>query len=169
MPMAPTPESAAPRTKEPGRYTNSRRWLPAGTATLTVCGDALASGGSADLVVEGAPPSTFAAVVLPLLVAELGLRAFDLAQGRSVRARANWYWAFEPDRFLSYRHRPNVDITLTSGVHMDPNSAGFRDAEIPIEPAEPRRLVICIGESSTWGFRARDRRSTWPTFTTGTP
>jgi len=34
-----------------------------GTATLNVCGDVLASEGSADLVVEGAPADTFAVVV----------------------------------------------------------------------------------------------------------
>lgn len=98
-----------------------------------------------------------------LALAEVALRVFDLTRGASVHARASWFWGFEQDRLLDIRAKPNVNITYPGGVQkMDTNAEGFRDVDIPIEPQRERRLIICIGESSTWGTQCSDHTHTYP-------
>lgn len=103
-------------------------------------------------------------LVLLLGLIEMGIRVHDFIRGTSANGRGSWFWAFQQDRYLSYRPRENVNLTIPGGNKMDTNSAGFRDVEIPISPAGPRRLIICQGESSTWGTGTSDRYHTWPCF-----
>lgn len=102
------------------------------------------------------------ALVAPLLAAELGLRAFDLARGKDVRARASWYWLFEQDRLLGFRPRPGVTIDFGDSVTQT-NALGFRDREFPpLDAPVVHPRIICMGESSTWGLGSTSRETTWP-------
>ncbi|OAI45122.1 hypothetical protein AYO44_13105 [Planctomycetaceae bacterium SCGC AG-212-F19] len=101
-------------------------------------------------------------VVFFLLLAEGAIRLNDLFHGASAHARGDFFWAFRQDRFLGYCARENVNLTMDNGNKIDTNAAGFRDVDIPIEPDVPRRLLICQGESSTWGTGCSDRYHTWP-------
>jgi hypothetical protein len=91
---------------------------------------------------------TLLSLLLFLGIAEVGLRVFDFTRGASSHARTYWFWGFEQDRFLGYRPRASLDLTMPDGNKLDTNSEGFRDEEVPIVPTHPRRLIICMGESS---------------------
>jgi lysophospholipase L1-like esterase len=45
---------------------------------------------------------------------------------------------------------------------LDTNAEGFRDFDLPLHASAPRRLIICMGESSTWGIGSSSRLTTWP-------
>lgn len=100
-------------------------------------------------------------VVVFLLLGEIGLRVYDWSREASSHARAYWYWGYAQDKYLGYRGRPNTDIVLAGGNHLDTNSAGFRDAALPLS-VPGRRLIICMGESSTFGTGAKNRLTTYP-------
>lgn len=103
------------------------------------------------------------AILLPLIALETGIRLYDLARGASTDARTSWYWGFTQDRLLGYRARPDVDITYAGGTnHLDTNSQGFRDREFDPETLVGKRVVIVLGESSTWGTGSTSRDTTWP-------
>jgi hypothetical protein len=101
--------------------------------------------------------------ILLLVAAELGLRFYYWERGGDVHAREWWYWAFVQDRLLSYRARPNLSMVLPGGKdRIDTNAQGFRDVDLPIQSTGQRRLIICMGESSTWGTGTSSRLTTWP-------
>lgn len=106
----------------------------------------------------------FSVIPLLLLLAsvEIGLRVYDWSRGTSAHGRAFWYWGFVQDPLMGYRSRPNLDIVLSGGNHLDTNGQGFRDLDLAIRPAAPRRLIVCMGESSTWGIGSSNRATTWP-------
>ncbi len=99
-----------------------------------------------------------------ILAIEVGIRLIDGVRGKPPQARAHWYWGFEQDRFLGYRPAANIKLQLDSTHSFDTNSAGFRDREIAIHSPTPRRLIICMGESSTWGIGSRNFETTWPKY-----
>lgn len=102
-------------------------------------------------------------MLLPLAAMEAGIRLYDLARGASVQARTSWYWGYTQDRFLGYRARSNVDIVYAGGNnHLDTNSEGFRDREFDLVALAGKRVIICVGESSTWGTGSTSRDTTWP-------
>jgi lysophospholipase L1-like esterase len=102
-------------------------------------------------------------LMLLLVTAEVGLRLYDWGRRTDAHARASWYWGFVQDRFLGYRPRPNLMIVRAGGSNrMDTNAQGFRDADLPIQSTGQRRLILCLGESSTWGTGSSSRLTTWP-------
>lgn len=102
-------------------------------------------------------------LMLLLMMAEVSLRLYDWSRGADSHARASWYWGFVQDRLLGYRPRPDIAITLAGGRNrLDTNAQGFRDAEMAIQPTGERRLILCMGESSTWGTGSSNRLTTWP-------
>ena len=101
--------------------------------------------------------------MLLLVAAEAGLRLYDWGRRADAHARASWYWAFVQDRLLGYRPRPNLTMVFAGGrTRIDTNAQGFRDADLPVESARQRRLILCVGESSTWGTGSSSRLTTWP-------
>jgi lysophospholipase L1-like esterase len=103
------------------------------------------------------------ALLLVLGGAELAIRLHDFAKGAGAQARSAWYWGYTQDRFLSYRARSNINIVFEGGKnHLDTNSDGFRDQEFDPRRLEGKRVIICIGESSTWGTGSTTRAATWP-------
>lgn len=105
---------------------------------------------------------TFGVVAVVLLL-EIGLRIFDAARDRSSNARTSWFWLFEPDSYLGHRGRADVEVRYGSGV-VRHNADGFRDArELRDIAAIPEhRLVVCVGDSSTYGTDAPDVARTYP-------
>ncbi len=99
-----------------------------------------------------------------LTLIEAGIRLADWYRGSDPFARAYWYWGFEQDRFLGYRPAANIKFRLSSGNYFDTNSAGFRDREMAIQSPTPRRLIICMGESNTWGTGSYNLETTWPKY-----
>jgi hypothetical protein len=98
------------------------------------------------------------------LCCEATLRLYDMARGRSMNARAFWYWLYEQDPYLGWRGRPGARArTDLDDIHH--NSAGFRDdrdlAEVS-RLAAGHRLIICVGESSTYGISAGSNDRTYP-------
>jgi hypothetical protein len=92
-------------------------------------------------------------LLLILMGGEVLLRIWDWAHGASPQARTYWYWAFAQDRYLGFRARPNLDIVLAGGTnHIDTNSEGYRSKEVAIQSKTERRLIVCVGESSTCGI-----------------
>ncbi len=63
------------------------------------------------------------------------------------------HWVGTPD--LVVEARP-TDV----GFSMRTNSMGLRDAPFP-PPGPPRRAILCLGDSSTWGDRV-DQEATYP-------
>lgn len=101
-------------------------------------------------------------LALLLLLAEAGLRLYDWGKGDGAHARNWWYWGFVQDPLLGYRARPNLTILLPGGKNrIDTNAQGFRDVDLPVRSGQ-RRLIICLGESSTWGTGSSSRMTTWP-------
>jgi hypothetical protein len=103
-------------------------------------------------------------VFLTLVALELAIRVFDAARGRSWNARTSWYWMFERDPYLGYRGRAHIEIDFgPDGVYRH-NGDGFRDQRElqDIARMSERRLVICVGESSTYGSGAPDAKDTYP-------
>lgn len=102
-------------------------------------------------------------VIATLLMMEIGVRIFDAARGRSSNARTSWYWMFQQDPFLGYRGRPSARTQngTDSVIH---NADGFRDSRDLSEIARmtQRRLVVCVGESSTYGVSAGRNEDTYP-------
>ena len=103
-------------------------------------------------------------VVATLLALELGLRGFDAVRGRSWNARASWYWMFEQDPFMGFRGRRDVEGRFGENGTGRHNADGFRDDRdlATIDAMPGHRLVVCVGESSTYGIGARDAREAWP-------
>src|SRR6266850_3489023 len=98
------------------------------------------------------------------LVCELGIRGYDLARGRTCNARASWYWLYEQDPYLGWRGRPNAHA-ITGLDDFRHNGDGFRDdrdAAALASAASGRRLVICVGESSTYGVSAGSNDRAYP-------
>jgi lysophospholipase L1-like esterase len=97
-----------------------------------------------------------------LVLAELSSRVYYMICCSTGYTISNWFWTYEQDRFLDFHAKPNLDITLCNGAKVNLNSEGFRDVDIPIVPERGRRLIICVGESSTWGLGASDNNHTYP-------
>jgi len=107
---------------------------------------------------------TVAGAVCVLLVSlEFGLRIYDYARGRPSPGRAYWYWMYQQDPLMGYRGRPNVEWKASGGT-IQHNADGFRDHRTfsEIEKMNNKRLVICVGESSTYGLTATSNDSTYP-------
>ncbi len=103
--------------------------------------------------------------LLCLLVADVAVRAYDfVTQRRSSSARTSWYWLYERDAFLGYRGKPNARQSMGPDEVIVHSSDGFRDRRSleEIGGMKDRYLVICIGESSTYGLRAGDTSGTYP-------
>ena len=66
------------------------------------------------------------------------------------------------DRYAGFRPRPNTTIRFAGGGQIDTNSDGFRDEEFGDLIGPDARVVICVGESSTWGTGSSSRLTTWP-------
>lgn len=101
-------------------------------------------------------------VVLTLGALEAGIRIFDAVRGRSWNARTSFYWMFEPDVWMGYRGRPNSELRAVGTTNH--NADGFRDDRTldEIQRTPGHRLVVCVGESSTYGSGAPDGKSTYP-------
>ncbi|MBI3447523.1 MAG: SGNH/GDSL hydrolase family protein [Acidobacteria bacterium] len=104
------------------------------------------------------------AVLVAALVADIGLRVFDVARGRTVNARAYWYWLYEQDPYLGWRGVPRAHaVTDLDDIRHD--DAGFRDARDVAElvhRGDGKQLVVCVGESSTYGISAGSNDATYP-------
>jgi lysophospholipase L1-like esterase len=98
-----------------------------------------------------------------LLLAEGAVRVYDWASGRS-GVRTGWYWLYERDPFLGYRGTPDARRSFGRDEEIVHSSDGFRDQRSIDEIAkmQDKHLVICIGESSTYGLRAGDTSGTYP-------
>ena len=86
------------------------------------------------------------AVVLVLLVAEVGLRVF--APGQHIPQR-------EYDERLGWRGRPKLDCQLRERlftISISQNSSGFRDRERTRDKQPGSRRIMCLGDSFTWGW-----------------
>jgi len=103
-------------------------------------------------------------VLLTLACFEIGLRVLDVIRGDTADARAAWYWGWEQDPYLGYRGRANVEIrTGTTGL-IRHNGEGFRDERTlgQIRAVAGRRLIVCVGESSTYGLGTIDAKDAYP-------
>ena len=107
---------------------------------------------------------TLASAVLTVACLEGAIRVSDAARGRSANARTAWYWTFERDPFTGYRGRPNVEARFGPDGVCRHNAEGFRDErELPAIAATPgRRLIVCVGESSTYGAGAPRGSEAYP-------
>ncbi len=103
-------------------------------------------------------------VVATLVFLEVGIRIFDAVRGRSWNARTGWYWTFEQDPFSGYRGRANVEVKYGSDGGGRHNGDGFRDdRELRhIKGIPGHRLVICVGESSTYGSGTATSAESYP-------
>jgi len=103
-------------------------------------------------------------VFVTTLCIEVSIRAGDVLRGKGWNYRTSWYWLFEQDPFLGYRGRPNVEVNFDGIGSYRHNNDGFRDEREldSIAKVPGHRLVICIGESSTYGIGAPDVRQTYP-------
>jgi len=71
---------------------------------------------------------------------------------------------FERDPYQGFRGRANVEFDFgPDGVYRH-NGDGFRDRRElrDVATVEDRRLIICVGESSTYGSGAPDVKDTYP-------
>jgi lysophospholipase L1-like esterase len=103
--------------------------------------------------------------LLLLLIAEVAVRAYDyVTQRRSSSARTSWYSLYERDAFLGYRGKPNARQAMGPDEEIVHSADGFRDHRSfeEISRMKDRHLVVCIGESSTYGLRAGDTSGTYP-------
>jgi len=107
--------------------------------------------------------AVIASSLATLFALEGAVRVADLARGRSVRARTAWYWLYEQDPLLGYRGRPGVRIRTPEDTIIH-NADGFRDARTLAEimRIKDRKLVVCVGESSTYGLSAGRMEDTYP-------
>jgi len=103
-------------------------------------------------------------VVATLLGLEGSIRIYDAVRGRSWNARTYWYWAFEQDPFTGFRGRANARIELATNFAYRHNEEGFRDDRTLHQITEVRgnRLVLCVGESSTYGLGAPSSGTAYP-------
>ena len=107
--------------------------------------------------------SVLVGVAAALLSCEIGIRVFDFARGRSSNARAFWYWLYEQDPYMGHRGRAHA--RASTGIDdIEHNAEGFRDDRdmAELERIKDRKLVICVGESSTYGIGAGSNRQTYP-------
>ena len=72
--------------------------------------------------------------------------------------------AHERDAFLGYRGKPNSRQSMGPDEEIVHSADGFRDRRSleEIGRMRSRHLVICIGESSTYGLGAGDTSGTYP-------
>ncbi len=105
-----------------------------------------------------------AALIGTLLALEVGLRVVDTVRGDTWDARTAWYWGWERDPFLGYRGRGNVDIRGGKAGRIRHNEDGFHDERTlgRIRGVAGRRLIVCVGESSTYGIGTPDARDAYP-------
>jgi len=109
----------------------------------------------------------FASVLVGFAVAltmcEIGIRIFDFSRGRSANARAHWYWLYEQDPYMGHRGRAHAHAGTGIDV-IQHDAEGFRDDRDMAEIAriKDKKLVICVGESSTYGIAAGSNRETYP-------
>ena len=103
-------------------------------------------------------------VLLALAVLEISIRVFDAVRGRSWNARTAWYWMFERDPYLGFRGRANATFDFGPGGIYRHDAEGFRDERglDAIARLPDRRLIVCVGEASTYGSGAPDARQTYP-------
>lgn len=99
-----------------------------------------------------------------LLSLEIGVRVYDAVRGRSWNARTAWYWAFEQHRYTGYQGRANVEVDYGPDGVIRHNGEGFHDERElrQIVTVPGRRLVICVGESSTYGSGAPTAAQAYP-------
>jgi hypothetical protein len=103
--------------------------------------------------------------LLCLLAGETAVRAYDyITQRRSSSARTAWYWLYERDAFLGYRGKPNSRQRVGPDEEFVHSPDGFRERRSLEEVGriKDRHLVICIGESSTYGILGGDTSGTYP-------
>lgn len=102
-------------------------------------------------------------VLLCLALLEVILRVRDAVSGSSQDARTSWYWLYEQDPFLGYRGRPHAHRTTSTEVIVH-DAEGFRDDRDfrDVLALKDRRLVVCVGESSTYGLSASGNGTTYP-------
>lgn len=104
-------------------------------------------------------------LLLSCALLECGVRVFDAVRGRSWNARSSWFWAFEQDPLLGYRGRPHVE-THKPGERERHDAEGFRDdrdfADLARLRGSGKRLIVCVGESSTYGMSASSNAHTYP-------
>src|SRR5262245_57618687 len=100
-----------------------------------------------------------------VLAIEIAVRAYDyITQRRSSSARTSWYSLYDRDALLGYRGKPNARQRMGPDEEIVHSPDGFRERRSLEETArmKDRHLVICIGESSTYGLRAGDTSGTYP-------
>jgi lysophospholipase L1-like esterase len=99
-----------------------------------------------------------------LLALEVGIRVYDAARDRSWNARASWYWMFEQDPYTGFRGRPDAEGRFGPNGTGRHNADGFRDERTlaQIDAIPGRRLVLCVGESSTYGIGVPTAAETYP-------
>lgn len=96
-----------------------------------------------------------------LLGAELTIRVSDYLRAQGQTERTAWYWLYVRDPMLGYRGRPNVRMRTRDEV-IQHDRDGFRDDRSFNQIPSDRRLVICVGESSTYGLKAGSSATTYP-------
>jgi len=108
--------------------------------------------------------------LLGLLALEIGLRVYwyPAAPGsvwNSETPAESERWAGHP--FLPYAGKPNAAVDLFSGPaypveHIRHNSYGFRSHEFPARKTPKDFRILCLGGSTTYGYRVESNDQTWP-------
>ncbi len=108
-------------------------------------------------------------ILAAIVVLEIGLRIYV-----GLADRGAYYDTATPLRalryvshpFLPYAGRPNATFELEnedgSRETIVTNSYGFRAHEFPQEKRPEDYVVLCFGESTTFGYRAPTNADTWP-------
>jgi len=119
-------------------------------------------------------------VLLPLVVAEIGLRVYFHVKHKDINMYRPSFLsglndnAFDRRRYISvpflpYAPRPNDSRTFhiyREGVHQSVsytyvnNSWGFRSSEVPVSKPPHTKRIITVGGSTTWDGLTNDL--TWP-------
>jgi lysophospholipase L1-like esterase len=102
-------------------------------------------------------------LLLALALAEGAVRLLDASRGHSSRKHTAWYWLYEQDPFLGFRGRAGASAS-TPEETIEHNADGFRDRRSfeQVRAVRGRRLVVCVGESSTYGLSAGSSEATYP-------
>lgn len=110
-------------------------------------------------------------VLAALLVLEIVIRCVDALSGpaavvRPTSATTPSRWRWVPHPFLPYAGRPNAMYDIQnddgSGEQIVYNSYGFRAHEFPKAKRPEDFIVLCFGESSTYGYKTATNALTWP-------
>jgi hypothetical protein len=107
-------------------------------------------------------------LILAFLLAEAGLRLWYPAAEFAVRfggADMQSHKIAHP--FFPFAGRPNHSYRqyraeLGDFIQIGLNSYGFRTSEFPEEKQPGDYFILCLGESTTWGYIAESNETTWP-------